>query len=292
MSTKPFSHAGEITLYTIHQREGFSALALREGDNGEPAVGFIDCTAYTDRDAEVLPASEAAASMPLEVGALADDEPAALNSMAAGSRFPAFILPESAAAAGSSGESPFTYGNASFAFRAADHAKAAEEIEALASTYSGLVLSVNDITESTRQNRLVMQAIQLFVLCFSVITALIAVANVFNTLANSIILRTREFAVLRSTGMGNRAFARMLAYECASYAARGLLIGLAVAVAVAYALYLATTQAFAGLAFALPWPSIGAAVAVVLAVLALSVAYALHRARTNSIIEALRTDAI
>ena len=291
VSTKPFSHAGEITLYTIHKREGFSALGLREGDDGEPAVGFIDYTADTDRDAEVLPASEAASSMPLEVGALADDEPAALNSMAASSRFPAFILPESAAA-GSSGESPLSYGNASFSFKAADHAKAAEELEALAAGYSGLTLNVADITESTRQNRLIMQAMQLFVLCFSVITALIAVANVFNTLANSIILRTREFAVLRSTGMGNRAFARMLAYECASYAGRGLLIGLAVAVAVAYALHLATTQAFAGLAFALPWPSIGAAVAVVLAVLALSVAYALHRARTNSIIEALRTDAI
>ena len=114
----------------------------------------------------------------------------------------------------------------------------------------------------------------------------------FNTLANSIILRTREFAVLKSVGMGGRAFARMLACECASYAARGLAIGLAAATAVAWALHQATALAFEGLAFSLPWPYVGAAVGMVLAVLALSVAYALARARAGSIVEALRADAI
>ncbi|WP_290995969.1 ABC transporter permease [Gordonibacter sp.] len=290
VSTKPFANVGAVSLYTIQDREGFLSIGMSEGDDGLPAVAFINTQADTDYDIKMLPASEVATSIALEVAALTEDEPAVLNTMAASSRFPAFILPESAAAGGS--ESPLTYGNASFSFKADDHAKAAEALEALGATYSGVTFNVADITESSRQNRLMMQAMQLFVLCFSVITALIAVANVFNTLANSIILRTREFAVLRSTGMGNRAFARMLAYECASYAVRGLVIGLVIAIAVAYALYLATTQSFMGLAFTLPWPYLGAAVAVVLVVLALSVAYALHRARAGSIVEALRTDAI
>ena len=167
-----------------------------------------------------------------------------------------------------------------------------EELEALAQGLDGVTLYVSDLAESARQNRLMTQAIQLFVMCFSLIMALIAVANVFNTLANSIILRTREFAVLKSAGMGNRAFARMLAYECASYAARGLVIGLAAATAVAWALHRATSLAFEGLAFSLPWAYVGAAVGMVLAVLALSVAYALVRARAGSIVEALRADAI
>ena len=122
--------------------------------------------------------------------------------------------------------------------------------------------------------------------------ALIAVANVFNTLANGIILRTREFAALRSIGMGNRAFARMLAYECASYALRGLGIGLAAAVAVTFALFAATSMAFAGLEFTLPWDYVALAVAIVAVVLALSVAYALRRSHASNIVEALRSDAI
>ena len=162
----------------------------------------------------------------------------------------------------------------------------------LAEEYDGIVINVSDVAEGARQDRLVSQAVQLFVFCFSIITALIAVANVFNTLANSIILRTREFAVLRSAGMGNRAFARMLAYECASYALRGLGIGLAAALAATYALHEAMAMTFSGLAFTLPWASIGLAVGVVLAVLALSVVYALRRAHAASIVDALRSDAI
>ena len=117
-------------------------------------------------------------------------------------------------------------------------------------------------------------------------------ANVFNTLANGIILRTREFAALRSIGMGNRAFARMLAYECASYALRGLGIGLAAAAAVTFALFAATSMAFAGLEFTLPWDYVALAVAIVAVVLALSVAYALRRSHASNIVEALRSDAI
>ncbi len=58
------------------------------------------------------------------------------------------------------------------------------------------------------------------------------------------------------------------------------------------ALHRATSLAFEGLAFSLPWAYVGAAVGMVLAVLALSVAYALVRARAGSIVEALRADAI
>ena len=117
--------------------------------------------------------------------------------------------------------------------------------------------------------------------------------HVFNTLANGIILRTREFATLRSIGMGNRAFARMLAYECASYALRGLGIGLAAAAAVTFALFAATSMAFAGLEFTTaPWDYVALAVAIVAVVLALSVAYALRRSHASNIVEALRSDAI
>lgn len=127
---------------------------------------------------------------------------------------------------------------------------------------------------------------------FSVITMLIALANVFNTLTNSIILRTREFAVLRSVGMGERAFGRMIAYECASYAWRGLAIGLALAMLVSWAMWRAMQDSFIDLGFAVPWGYIGIAAAGTLVVLALSVAYALRRTRAQNLVETLRQDAL
>lgn len=292
VSTAPFAGTGNIALYAIDRPDGFSFMGILDSAEG-PLVSYLSTT-DPQAPAKTVPLEDVATAVTLEVGALANDEPDALSIMGASNQFPAFLLPESVAAA-SSGDyrtNPFTYSFASFSFTAADHAKAAEQLEKMASDFDGISINMSDLAEGARQDRLVVQAVQLFVMCFSVIMALIAVANVFNTLANSIILRTREFAVLKSAGMGSRAFARMLAYECASYAVRGLVIGLAAATAVAWLLHRATSMAFQGLAFSLPWPYVGAAVGMVLAVLALSVAYALARARTGNIVEALRADAI
>ncbi len=79
--------------------------------------------------------------------------------------------------------------------------------------------------ENARAERLIGETVQLFINCFILITGAIADANEFNTLTNSIILRRREFAMLKSIGMGQRAFWRMIALECFSYAWRGLAIG-------------------------------------------------------------------
>lgn len=299
VSAAPFAATGGIDLYAIEAREGFSIMGVQEGADGQPVVGYLDQAQEPADGAGLTVAAldEAATAVSLEIGALVSEEPAAVNAISGNNQFPSIILPESVAAnaagRGDYHENPFTYSFAGLSFTAADHEKAAAELEEIASDYTdAITVNVTDIAERARQNRLIMQAVQLFVLCFSVITTLIAVANVFNTLANGIILRTREFATLRSIGMGNRAFARMLAYECASYALRGLAIGLAAAALATYGLYRATSLAFAGLAFALPWGYVAAAVAIVGAVLALSVAYALHRSHAASIVDSLRSDAI
>ncbi len=133
---------------------------------------------------------------------------------------------------------------------------------------------------------------QLLVTIFSVICLLIAIANVFNTLSTSIILRTKEFAVLESVGMGPRDFRRMLVAECASYAARGLAMGLIVSTGVVWAFWMFFTRMAEGLPFVLPWGHVAAACAGVVGVLAVSVAYALRRSHALNIVEALRAEAI
>ena len=189
-------------------------------------------------------------------------------------------------------DTPFSYSWANAAFEADDPARATEQLQELAGGYSELTVNVIDLASEAEQSRLAAQTIQVFILCFTVIMALIAVANVFNTLTNSIILRMREFAVLKSVGMGDRAFARMLVCECASYALRGLVIGLVLAIAVAWLLYQALGIAFEGVGFSLPWAYIGAAVALVLVVLAISVAFALSKSHAANVVEALRADAV
>lgn len=136
------------------------------------------------------------------------------------------------------------------------------------------------------------ETVQLFISCFILITGAIAVANVFNTLTNSIILRRREFAMLKSIGMGNRAFYRMIALECLSYAWRGLLFGLMLGAVVTFFTYQAMMMSFEGLHFVVPLGWVLAAVGVVVLVLALSTYYALRKSSAGSIVQTLREDAI
>ena len=131
-----------------------------------------------------------------------------------------------------------------------------------------------------------------FVGCFTAICVAIAVANVFNTLSNSLMLRRREFAVLRSIGMGTGAFRRMIAYECASLALRGFIIGTALSVLAAWGLWQSMSLSFRGYGFALPLGHLALAGGIILAVIAVSTVYALKKSRIDSVVEALRDDAI
>ena len=131
-----------------------------------------------------------------------------------------------------------------------------------------------------------------FIYCFAIITGLIAVTNVFNTLANALMLRRREFAMLKSVGMGNRAFRRMIAYECASYALRGFAIGFALALLASFGFYQAMMLSYSTYEFQLPVVQIAVSLVVVLVVIVVSVVYALRKSQSENIVEALRADAI
>ena len=54
---------------------------------------------------------------------------------------------------------------------------------------------------------------------FVILIALIAVANVFNTISTNVALRRKDFAMLRSVGMTQKGFDRMMCY-CLLYTSR------------------------------------------------------------------------
>ena len=305
----PFAQTGSFRAYCgATVPEGFSSLGVVEGEDGAPVLGLIDQASAAEGDPAVERVSlDSARSVQIDVVALAPEAPPIANLMSASRGIPVLLMSDEitkaadgAAAEDAPGErlsviehdTPFSYSFATATFQADDHVSAVEQLRELADGYAGLTVNVVDLVVSAESTRLAFQTIQVFILCFTVIMALIAVANVFNTLANSIILRMREFAVLKSVGMGDRAFARMLVCECASYALRGLVIGLVLAIAVAWLLYQALGIAFEGVGFSLPWAYIGAAVALVLVVLAISVAFALSKSHSANVVEALRADAV
>lgn len=180
--------------------------------------------------------------------------------------------------------------NALVAATMEDEAEAAAEVQRYTGAledgwYGELFRPTNDM----RQVRAIAWMLGLFSTLFSLVTMLIAVANAFNTLSSSLALREREFATLRSVGMGPRAFRRMIAWECVSYALRGLALGMAISLLANLAIRAAFELSIEGVGFAVPWGYVAASVVGVVVVLAVSVLFALRaRRRTTTLVDSLR----
>lgn len=324
-----FTSTGTATLFTqIAPIEDNPFVEIGVDKNGDPVAryeGYGDEEgARYDEYGEALyqqisrPLDDVLAqSLELPVKTIVKTLPKAVTSYA--SIWPTLILPASALPALAEGSediasdvetgslaAPFAfhasegrYGNTMYAYLsfAAEQPRSIEaEMDAMIdSDLSGTEwyrTYLNNNAENDRQARVMYETIQLFINCFIAITTAIAVANVFNTLANSIILRRREFAMLKSIGMGNRAFWRMIALECASYALRGLIIGLVLGAGVTFMVFQAMSLSFAGLDFEMPLGWVFGAIGLVVGVLALSTLYALRKSSAGSIVQTLREDAV
>lgn len=153
-------------------------------------------------------------------------------------------------------------------------------------------VEMHDFAADMNTNRMLATAVNVFCLLFTVILALIALANVFNTVTNGLILRRREFAIMKSVGMSASQFRSMIMDECATWCLRGLIPGVILSVGVSFMLYTAVSESLEGLMFTLPWSYVVLAAVMILLTIALSVAYGMHRCNADNIVEAIRMDAI
>lgn len=130
-----------------------------------------------------------------------------------------------------------------------------------------------------------------FAYTFIMMISLIAVANVFNTISTNIKLRRRELAMLRSVGMSDRDFQKMMNFECAFYGLRALLFGLPSAAIASWLIYkgmvLGGTD---NIDFVFPWGSMAISVFSVLFVVFITMLYAVSKIKKENIIDALRDD--
>ena len=140
------------------------------------------------------------------------------------------------------------------------------------------------------QNRNITFIVNLFTIVFIAMISLIAVANVFNTISTNIKLRRRELAMLRSVGMSDRDFNKMMCFECALYGARTMLWGLPLSGILSWLIYQGIVIGGGDLDFIFPWGSIGISMIGVFLVVFITTLYAIHEIKRENIIDALRDD--
>lgn len=155
--------------------------------------------------------------------------------------------------------------------------------------YSGY--SLYNVAEMQESNRNIILLVNVFSYGFIVLISLITLANVFNTVSTNINLRKREFAMLRSVGMTDGGFNKMMNFECVFYGLKSLIYGLPAAFIIAYLIYLGVI-AGADVSFTLPWLSVGVSIFSVFFVVFVTMLYSISKVKKENTVDALRNDAV
>lgn len=272
------------------------ALATELGEGNETVFAFQPYLYGDDDRIDTFSSDEAEMqTASIEVVALADESAPIVGGPGAGLQL---IVPASVAAyQGFGNTDPIFYSY--FNSADGDHGALGEELATAGSAYFHdkspyelAFYSFNDYIEQRDSNQMIAMVVNVFCLLFAVILALIAMANVFNTVTNSLILRRREFAVMKSVGLSNRQFRAMVAEECVAWCIRGLVPGVLLSLFVSFLLWQVISGSMTGLAFTLPWSYVALAAAMTALAVGASVAYGMHRCRADNVVEALRADAV
>ena len=148
------------------------------------------------------------------------------------------------------------------------------------------LLNLNNVTED---NTNIILIVNIFAYTFIIMISLIAAANVFNTISTNIKLRKRELAMLRSVGISERGFQKMMNFECTFYGIRALISGLPLAMLSSWLIYYGLSAGGADdIDFVIPWAGIGISIFSVLFIVFITMLYSTSKIKKENIIDALR----
>mgnify|MGYP001128503384 CR=1 FL=1 len=116
-------------------------------------------------------------------------------------------------------------------------------------------LTVFNYETYMKQEQRMLLVVKIFLYGFITVITLIGVTNIFNTITTNMILRSKEFAMLKSVGMSSKEFNKMIRLESIMYGTKSLLIGIPLGILGSYGMYKAFAQGI-DLGYTLPLPAI------------------------------------
>ena len=140
-----------------------------------------------------------------------------------------------------------------------------------------------------KQEQRMLLVVKIFLYGFITVITLIGVTNIFNTITTNMILRSKEFAMLKSVGMSSKEFNKMIRLESIMYGTKSLLIGIPLGILGSYGMYKAFAQGI-DLGYTLPLPAI--IISIIFVFIILTIKYSLNKINKQNIIETIRKDNI
>ncbi|NLJ40530.1 MAG: FtsX-like permease family protein [Clostridiales bacterium] len=133
--------------------------------------------------------------------------------------------------------------------------------------------------------------LSIFIYGFIILITAVSIANIFNTISTSVLLRKREFAMLKSVGMTPKSFNRMVNYESIFYGMKSLFYGLPISVAIMYLIYNVMADAFV-YNFTLPWKDILIVIIAIFVVVSSTMLYSGGKIKRENIMDGLRQESV
>ncbi len=148
---------------------------------------------------------------------------------------------------------------------------------------------LDDVYSLDESSRNIVMVVEVISYGFITLISLISAANVFNTISTNVLMRRREFAMLRSVGMTRRGLNKMMNFECLLYGTKSLIFGIPVAFAVTYLIFLSVSQGYE-IGFYLPWGAVAIAVGSVFLVVFATMMYSMSAVKRDNPIDALKSE--
>ncbi len=169
-----------------------------------------------------------------------------------------------------------------------DHEGVLSAVEQLREEYQ-VLSAVDDYKTSQANKRAVVSLVRAFSAGFILLISLISAANVFSTISTNLVLRRRDYGMLRSMGMSHGALYQMMAYECLSYGCYSLLWSVPISIVLSHEFHKIVGLAYAQ-SYQVPWGYIAAGGGCIFLVVFVSMLYAFAKMKKDNPIDAIRQE--
>ena len=182
----------------------------------------------------------------------------------------------------------FEYGIVSIDINAEDPYKLQEEIIELDRTNKDSIYNMEEDVRAAKNMNLI---VSIFLYGFIIVISIIGITNIFNTITTNMALRNREFAILKSIGMTNKEFRKMINYESFIYGLKALIFGLPVGVFLSYLIYKVTADVYTT-QYEFPVMPVLISIVFVFAIIFITMRYSVKKTKNQNIIETIRKENI
>lgn len=155
---------------------------------------------------------------------------------------------------------------------------------------SGFSYYIENQDRNMKQEKSLFTLVGIFAYGFIVVIALIGITNIINTLGTSMELRSREFATLRSIGMTDKQFYKMVRLESLFISVKSLVIGVPAGLVITYIINVMENRMDTVVVYVLPVKAVIMCAIVVIVLIYAIMNLSMSKIRHQNVIETIKNE--